>query len=255
MNDFLRFTTILVLSILVACQQETGTSGETPSSDTLSFDYQFVDKTVGDCESSCLHIHLKSLRFADSDLIQKQVDSLMLTIGTNNYGSLDAFIEESVEEYARLIEEIPMYDMPWELERMAVVNYNKAGFVGVSISDYSFTGGAHPNNHHIHRLFTTDDGRMIPWQELISDAKAFTTYAESVFRKNKSLSADDSFEAEGYWFDNDTFYLPENYMIDENGIHFFYNTYEVAPYSEGAILLSIDWETFERFKAKGIAFS
>lgn len=254
MNGFLKFAFTLVVVVFVSCQQEADISGEASDVDTLSYAYHTVDKTVGDCESSCLQIRFKSLNVEDADVIQSQIDSLMLTIGTNAYTSLDAFIQESTEEYARLLEEIPMYDMPWEIERMAVVNYNRAGYFGVSISDYSFTGGAHPNNQHIHRLFTTDDGRMMPWGELTNDEAGLTAYAEGVFRDNKSLSPDASFEAEGYWFENNVFYLPENYLIDDKGIHFFYNTYEVAPYSEGAILLSIDWADFERFKAKGVAF-
>lgn len=254
MKRLLHSVTLTLLFFVFACQQEADVGGGANPVDTLSYTYNTINKTAGDCQLSCLQIRLKILLMEDAETIQRQVDSLMLNIGANGYQSLDHYVDESMEEYARLMEEIPSYDMPWELERMAIVNFNKGGYIGVSISDYSFTGGAHPNNHHFHRLFTADDGRMLSWSALIDDESAFLVYAESVFRINKSINEDASLEAEGYWFEADQFYLPDNFTVDDKGLHFFYNTYEVAPYSEGAIVLSFSWEESEPFLAKGIAF-
>ncbi|MCH8545497.1 MAG: DUF3298 and DUF4163 domain-containing protein [Cryomorphaceae bacterium] len=234
-----------------SCQQEAD-STTTSMVDTLSYEYKTIEKTIGDCDVSCLQVRLKSLHFTDADVIQGQVDSIMLRIGTNTYSSLNAFIDESVEEYTRLKEEIPSYDMPWELERMAVVNYNQNGYIGISVSDYSFTGGAHPNSYHQHSLFSIDDGQVVKWSNIVADTDEFLTFAESRFRDNKSLSKTASFEAEGYWFEGDVFYLPDNFFLDENGINFFYNAYEIAPYSEGAIVLSIGWEEMSTYLKKGV---
>ncbi len=247
---------IIALAMILAssCQQEADTT-TTSTIDTLAYEYKTVEKTIDDCEISCLQVRLKSLHFENAEAVQKQVDSIMLRIGTNTYSSLAAFIDESIEEYTRLKEEIPSYDMPWELERMAVVNYNQSGYIGVSVSDYSFTGGAHPNSHHQHSLFTIDDGQLVTWTDIVTDADEFLSYAESVFRENKSLSKTASFEAEGYWFEGDAFYLPDNFFLDDKGINFFFNAYEVAPYSEGAIVLTIDWDMMARFMRKGVVFN
>lgn len=252
------FSSILIIAFAVifasSCQQEADTT-TTSTVDTLAYEYKTVEKTIGDCEISCLQVRLKSLHFENAETIQKHVDSIMLRIGTNTYSSLDAFIDESIEEYTRLKEEIPSYDMPWELERMAVVNYNQSGYIGVSVSDYSFTGGAHPNSHHQHSLFTIDDSQLVNWTDIVTNTDEFLSYAESVFRENKSLSKTASFEAEGYWFEGDVFYLPDNFFLDDKGIHFFYNAYEIAPYSEGAIVLTIDWNEMEGYLKKGVVFN
>jgi uncharacterized lipoprotein YehR (DUF1307 family) len=248
-------TTILASAMIIAissCGQEAEVTGKPQWDDTVAYRYKRTEKITGDCKHACLTIKIKSLHLDDLALAQQTIDSLMLNIGANTYTSMDMLVDESVEEFSRLLEEIPSYDMPWEIERMAVVNFNEYGLLGVSISDYSFTGGAHPNSHHIHCVFRTSDGAMLFWEDFITAEQKndFTAFAERKFRNNKNLKENESLEKAGFWFEGNLFYLPQNFFVDDSGFHFFYNTYEIAPHSAGAIILDFSWEDIRPFLAK-----
>jgi hypothetical protein len=41
---------------------------------------------------------------------------------------------------------------------------------------------------------------------------------------------------------NSELYIPDNYLIDEDGVEFLYNEYEIAPYEAGTIKLKIPYK-------------
>ena len=70
----------------------------------------------------------------------------------------------------------------------------------------------------------------------------FYKIGESHFRKVKNISENQTIKETGYWFENDKFYLPDNFIISDSGFVFFYNLYEIAPRSEGYTELFIPKE-------------
>ncbi|MCC5915740.1 MAG: DUF3298 and DUF4163 domain-containing protein [Cryomorphaceae bacterium] len=252
MKNTVKLIFALTLAVMVGCGQEAEVTAVVQESDSLTFDYKVFEKTTGDCEQSCLSIRIKQLRLQGAPEIQKTVDSTLLSMGSGSHANIDALIDVSIEEFSRLLEEIPSYDMPWEIERMALVSYNNNGLLGVSVSDYSFTGGAHPNSFHVKRVFRVHDGKMLRWEDFFDASQmiTFLSYAERKFRKDNNISDKTTLEEAGFWFEDNVFFLPENYGIDSSGLFFFYNAYEIAPYSEGAIILEFTWDQISPFLQK-----
>jgi hypothetical protein len=51
-------------------------------------------------------------------------------------------------------------------------------------------------------------------------------------------------------FENDQFFLPDNFAIVEEGITFFYNSYEIAPYAMGATELILRYDELKGIMPK-----
>lgn len=246
------FSAIIAISLLASCAQEAETKAQDATSDTLQYSYQTLEKEIGDCQKTCLRMYLQSVKVEADTQFQSFLDSLMLSVGSTKYASVDEWIESSTSEFSRILEEIPSYDMPWEMERYVNINFNSLGLLSLNISDYSFTGGAHPNIFVLKRVIDLNTKKILDWKHFIAAEKeeAFLQFAERRLRMENDIKEGESWEDAGFWFENNTFFLPEEFGIDPVGMHFIYNVYEVAPYSSGSISISFSWNDVQPYLAK-----
>lgn len=66
--------------------------------------------------------------------------------------------------------------------------------------------------------------------------------AEAHFRAVREIEEELSLADAGFTFENGEFALPDNFAIGEDALTFYYNLYEIAPYSMGATQLVIPFE-------------
>jgi hypothetical protein len=62
---------------------------------------------------------------------------------------------------------------------------------------------------------------------------AFVKILEGAFRKARGLSPDADLKAEGFWMAKGEFPLTPNFGVRPDGLVFYYNPYEIAPYALG----------------------
>jgi len=72
------------------------------------------------------------------------------------------------------------------------------------------------------------------------ELKKLNSYGEQLFRKQQKIPEGQDYADAGYFFD-DGFYLPNNVLMTEKGLQFYYAPYEVGPYSLGDIKLFIPY--------------
>lgn len=130
---------------------------------------------------------------------------------------------------------------PWEIETYGEVIRNSAGVLAVSLSNYSFTGGAHPNTTMTLLNFDLKTGRTLKLKEFIRDEAKLKKLVEAKFRQERDLMPRESLNEAGFFGDGD-FVLPASFALQNNGILFYYNTYEVAPYAQGPTSFVLTWE-------------
>ena len=109
----------------------------------------------------------------------------------------------------------------------------------IEIQLYLFTGGAHGYGGITFINFDVQTGEVIKTKYLFINYDEFEAFAETKFKEAYDIPLEDNINATGYWFDNDTFYLPESLGFDEQGLIIIYNQYEIASYAEGPIFLEI----------------
>lgn len=103
---------------------------------------------------------------------------------------------------------------------------------------WAYDGGAHGVGGEDYIVLETASGRKInSWHEIVSDTALLLHIAEQEFKRLKSI-CNDSTE----WFWGGKFYLTNNFAVLTDGILFYYQTYEIAPYVFGPTELFLSWK-------------
>ena len=93
------------------------------------------------------------------------------------------------------------------------------------------------------RNYDLSNGDEITLDEIIPPDKQnqLTKIGEAEFRILKELSAEADLGQAGFWFENNKFYLNENFLITDSSLVFYYNNYEITAYAFGPTELIIPY--------------
>lgn len=146
----------------------------------------------------------------------------------------------------------------YEYEITSNLEIGKDSVWNYSITQFSYTGGAHPNT--VKRMFNMD----VATGKIITPEKAFRMEHQAeikklIFKKlisevNLKMETDTIVSMEdlndvGILLDG-PLSIPENFLLTKNGVVFYYNRYEIAPYSAGDFSLTVPYEEIEAYLKK-----
>lgn len=164
----------------------------------------------------------------------------------------EAFIKASLDTLEMMYyEEMSNYEEDeyfggiWAVEMSNSIDESSSEYIQLSLSCWTFTGGAHGNGWSEDLLLDRKTGQILYLSDFFKDIEALTNLAEPIFRGSQGLEMDASLEEAGYWFEGGVFHLNENFSFTNESIEFFYNTYEIAPYAAGPISLTIPLKEIE----------
>ncbi|MEJ6792429.1 MAG: DUF4163 domain-containing protein [Lacinutrix sp.] len=113
---------------------------------------------------------------------------------------------------------------PWEVLIDGEIIYKSETLASIAMSSSINTGGAHSNLVFKFYNFDIKTGRELETKDLINDVSAFTILGEKYYNRELLSANNKRIEA----FENDTFKLPENLGFSEDGVIFFYDTFNSA---------------------------
>ncbi|MDO5522476.1 MAG: DUF3298 domain-containing protein [Bacteroidia bacterium] len=168
--------------------------------------------------------------------------------------AMDEYIAEYRKEYKSLSNtyydeksRLPADETPmWYWYYM--YNSNKVMFQNDSLLSYAveysdYTGGAH-GSHRV-TYFNIDLGDLVTVSEedifVPNYKKALTDIIITRLMKQNNVSSPDSLINMGF-FNINEIYPNNNFWLNEEGVHYAYNQYEIAPYSMGVIDVDIPYE-------------
>jgi len=146
-----------------------------------------------------------------------------------------------IKEYEKDKNEFPELS-PYEAEISISKSLITSKIISIKTKQYTFTGGAHGNSSTSFLNFDPQTGLLITKSSLFKNKKEFTDFVEVLFRKENNISEKEPINSTGFWFENDTFNLPETIGFSNNNVILIYNQYEIASYADGAIELIIPIE-------------
>jgi len=180
---------------------------------------------------------------AIKDKINNAIESLFSMNENFTSDSIDfnAEMESFIAEFEDFISEFPDAFQSWFIERTGEVKLNKTNIFSIDFMEYSYTGGAHPNTMVVFKNYNLSNGEEITLDEIISPSKQsdLTRIGETEFRKLKELTAEADLGQAGFWFENNEFYLNDNFLITDSSLVFYFNNYEITAYAFGPTELSI----------------
>jgi len=248
---------VLVLSILglVSC------GSATRSPETLS-PLAGVERTwsgdSGDCGESgtdCARVKLTRLVFdaAPDDSAVARIDAwsaeamLRPVFDATQGDTPEAFTAAFLDQFRKVQVEFPDYSNGWELTRSVALAHQDEHTVCMVVDETLYTGGAHGSRQRWYTVFRRDTGARLSLDDVLRPGTRDTLVrrAQVRFRALAGLTADQPLSDGGYWFAEDQpFDLTDNWGILAHGFVFYFNQYEIAPYSMGPTDLRIpreDW--------------
>jgi hypothetical protein len=209
----------------------------------LSFKNEtFKKKSSLPCKTDCPQITIdipvaKNVPVV-ADSINKKILSVVKEIvyfgekpsEAKDYNSLTNFFIASYEEMHK---KFPSETFGWEAKIKGNVEYQSDQILNIKIDHYTFTGGAHGYQGFRSLLFNPKTGKIIFSDQLFKNEKEFKAFAEKEFRNKYKIPAKSNINLTGLMFEKDTFQLPQNIFYTDEGLLFYYNSYEVASYADG----------------------
>jgi len=172
---------------------------------------------------------LGNYQFADSADRQKQ--------------SLETIVQNLFLDFNQQIERNAVLTNHWTIEINGEQASATQNTMTIILSQYAYTGGAHPNSFETYLNFNKETGQLIQIEDFVADKKLLLTVVEQQFREAYDLTADQDLTTAGL-FENQLV-LPQNFAITKEGLLLFYNTYEIAPYAAGPYTVRIPWTRLE----------
>jgi len=194
-----------------------------------------------------MRFHIEDLiidsSYASSESLEKKIRQRLLANNSNSEGDYRNYadlIDKMKEEYRTLNQENEMAQS-WELVQNIAVVLNENGLFGLQSNHFSYTGGAHGNTFIANQTYRLDNANLLSLDSLLipEEKPTFIALCESKFRQGQEIAAQESLEAHGFWFEKDSFQIPDNFGYSPQGLSLIYNSYEIAPYAFGIIKINL----------------
>jgi len=236
----LKLVFILLLSVLVSCKKAS----------TVSFSSEnFSESELQICENDpCSKIDIDYIIASGNKEVTENINTKIET-----YIISKLFLGEDEQPSAKTIKEAANqfviayrdhknefeYNLEYEAEISVSKVFENTNLTSLQFQSYLYTGGAHGYGSTEFKNFDLHTGKEINTSDLFNDYNGFLKLVETEFRKEFKIPEEESINYNGFWFDDDIFYLPESIGFLKKELLFIYNQYDIASYAEGPIVFSI----------------
>lgn len=164
-----------------------------------------------------------------------------------------SYMKAYVDDYLQLEKDSSMFNRAieegWGLASFnyeeissAELKFNAGGFISYAISVYSFTGGAHGMNGTNNHVVNLQTKSLLSLSDLFPEnvLPEVGTLIIRQIAKDRNFTDPAQLNEDGFFSIEDV--VPtDNFSIDEKGITWVYNPYEIAVYATGQVAVFLDW--------------
>lgn len=149
-------------------------------------------------------------------------------------------MEDKIENFLKLYKEQKlmggMIDA-FEMSSIVYIRHNEHGLLGLEHRTRSYTGGPHGDYYNYYYNFDLSTGQKVTLSDILVAGYEpdLSKIAEHILRVNFGIRDDQSLAEFGFTLPNGKFTLSDNFYIKREGMGFFYNIYEIAPYAVGSV--------------------
>ncbi len=163
----------------------------------------------------------------------------------------DSMLIKKEEQYFKLYKKSnqDIYDggnsFNWEKIKQMNIRYNQDFILSLEYQDYGYTGGAHGIEVNKFNVIDLKNGNIITIDDIFEDGykPKLTKILNQKLRELYLIKPEDNLKDAGFFVDE---VKPNNNIyINKDGIGFYYNSYEIAPYSNGHTDIFISFEDIE----------
>lgn len=211
----------------------------------------FFEENIPNCKTvSCPEITVNYITVSGHEesttLINTEIQDFIISslyIGDEEQPSPASSIEEAatgfIETYRIENAEFPDMGAEYFVEVTVTESFNTPDLLSLELRNYLYTGGAHGYGSVIFKNYDPQTGLEWNLTDLLKDEAEFFALAEHHFRKAHDIMTSADINSTGFWFENDTFSLPESIGFTKENLILHYNQYEIASYAVGPIEVEI----------------
>jgi len=144
----------------------------------------------------------------------------------------------------------------WFRDLQAKVYQNTPKFISIETNQTEYTGGAHGDHFTLFTHYDINSDQKITLNDIINEEnqKELIKIAEKYFRKLENLSDKESLN-DKFFFEAGNFALANNFALDKEDLLFYYNVYEIKPYSGGNTALKVPYKDIKHLISnKGLEY-
>lgn len=154
-------------------------------------------------------------------------------------------------------EDIPQW-YNYQYDISSSLQMGKDSIWNYGITYFSDTGGAHPNTQKKYFNINSATGEMITAGQVFSPKHekeiCDLILKQLIYEMNQRMNTDTitsvaGLNEFGILLDS-SLYIPENFLLEKEGVMFYYNRYEIAPYSAGDFSLTVPYEQINAYLKK-----
>lgn len=227
--------------------------GQTANPQKVSFEQVEISEKEGYCDDPdtdyCAEMIIRYPLFSipERKEIEKRVNNfiknemLASLFSDDEVYSFDDMVNNFFDEYRQFKSDIPESYQEWFIERNAAVKFLNDDFISLAFSEYAYLGGAHPNHYTQFFVLDLNSGNKITLEDIFIEGykPILNNIAEEEFRKLKELGEHEDLDNAGFWFDDNKFSINDNFALGDDGVTFYYNSYEITAYAYGPTELRI----------------
>ncbi len=139
--------------------------------------------------------------------------------------------------------------MNYDEKVIGSVLFNADGLVSYQVVTDSFTGGAHGNKTIDNGVFSLATLSQLSLSDIFVDASLPELHAalrQKLMEQNGCQSLDELAE-KGQFTAPAEIVATDNFFVNNEGITWTYDPYEIAPYSVGVVIISLTWDEVRPF--------
>lgn len=222
----------------------------------LRFEKESLVKRAGqNCDTAeydCSIIALEVVRATGAEEVASQINQnlnehiikLISTQEDPGISSLEELTEKFLTDYREAAENFSE-EPPWEAYVDEKLYMRSDSLISVGITTEIFSGGAHGYKTLTFLNFDPFTGNILSKNDIFKEE--FLGFVEQRFRQEQGIPEGENINSTGFWFEDETFSLPENIGFTEDKVVLVYNSYEIAPYAAGDIVMEIPLEEVRPF--------
>lgn len=224
---------------------------------SIEHEYEYDDTMIGDdyVYLSCLYYDTINIESPGCDELKKSIDEFN-----------KALVERLDEEYSEIKSWAQMaaediheseYDVHYHMEENLKIVRADSDYFTILGQSSSYSGGAHGYSGYAGYNFDSKTGKELTLDDILEDKEtaayaiaqdilenheaaeffAITDYdaSEEVAQEQLSNAIYNDYLADGHEYDL-------NFVLGNNGIHFYFNPYAIAPYASGIIHAMISYD-------------
>ena len=191
-----------------------------------------------------IDIEYPNISLGKSKNIQIKINSSYFNIAHKFYKyAINTLLPDAIQQYEMSAKQGYPFN-PYDVVMKYTITLNNDCTLSTYFDQYQYTGGAHGSTLRLSNTYNLQNGNIIILKDLFQKNK---NYKDLIIQQIQIQADQNLVSNPGIYFDNYKMLIEENFKEDSfylsnKTINFYYQQYEIAPYSTGIVVFNIPYE-------------